>query len=467
MQELSIDSFRMSLLTVGLLFLPLLAWNQVQELKESASIQEKMIDAKQIALLSNYPKAIEAFEKLAQQHGDIPAVSYELAKLYALEGDTNNAVKYAREAYQKESSNSWYTSFYIKLLKDNNLHFDAIQLLETLTKNNPDQIHLHTQLAFHHNAQGNPEIAFNILENYAQKNGWNFDLFQVAMTYAQQYEKPKNIEKRLLERTSTPHANPQYFYLLADFYQQSGNIQKEKEVFEEIIQKFPYESKAKLALLPNQDEITSTQEISSVLHPIIRDASIDLDQKIKSIIPYAEGLIEQPSSEITFQLLDLVAILKTQYSNEGKIYSLEGDLHRLHGDYNMAIISYRKATELNPEILSIWDALLNTYSQTRQYSQMKEAAESALGYFPFQYQIYYLAAVADFHLKEYDSAQSHLDMGQSLLEKESITTGIFLALEGDILFQTNRPTQALSKWREAVNLGYEDPTLLEKIKANE
>jgi hypothetical protein len=29
------------------------------------------------------------------------------------------------------------------------------------------------------------------------------------------------------------------------------------------------------------------------------------------------------------------------------------------------------------------------------------------------------------------------------------------------------PALALNKWKEAVNLGYENPALLEKIKANE
>jgi tetratricopeptide (TPR) repeat protein len=467
MQNLSIDSFRICRLTLGLLFLPLLAWNQIQEIKGSASIQEKMIEAKQLALLGNYPKAIDAFEKLFNQYSDIPAISYELARLYALEGPVNNAVKYAREAYQKESDNTWYASFYAKLLKDNNLHFDAIQLLEKLLEDNPNQTDLYVQLAFHYNAQGNPNQAFDVLENYAQKIGWNYDLFQIAMTYAQQFEKPKNIEKRLQEFVSNPQANPQYFYLLADFYKQSGNIQKEKEVYKQIIQKFPYESKAKLALLPNQNEIANTQEISSNLNPIINDISIELDQKIKSIIPYVQELVEQPSSEVTFQLLNLVESLKIQYPNEGKVYSLEGDLHRLHGDYDLAIAAFKKATELNPEILSLWDALLNTYLQTRQYLQMKEAAETAMGYFPFQYQIYYQAATACFHLNKYDLAQSHLALGQTLIEKESIAMALFLVLEGDILFQTNMPALALNKWKEAVNLGYENPALLEKIKANE
>jgi tetratricopeptide (TPR) repeat protein len=163
----------------------------------------------------------------------------------------------------------------------------------------------------------------------------------------------------------------------------------------------------------------------------------------------------------------LVESLKIQYPNEGKVYSLEGDLHRLHGDYDLAIAAFKKATELNPEILSLWDALLNTYLQTRQYLQMKEAAETAMGYFPFQYQIYYQAATACFHLNKYDLAQSHLALGQTLIEKESIAMALFLVLEGDILFQTNMPALALNKWKEAVNLGYENPTLLEKIKANE
>ena len=467
MQNLSIDSFRMYFLTIGLLFLPLLAWNQVQELKESTSLQEKMIEAKQLALLGNYAKAIDAFEKLVKEYKNIAAISYELARLYAIEGPASSAVKYAKEAYEKEPDNTWYGSFYSQLLKDNNLHFDAIQLLESLITTNPNLIERYIQLAFHLNAQGNPEQAFAVLDNYAQKVGWNFDLFQLAMSYAKKYEKPKNIEKHLLEIVSTPHANPQYFYLLADFYKQSGNLQKEKLVYEEILKKFPFESKAKLALLPNQSEITNIQEISATLHPIIKDASIDLDEKIKALIPYVEGLVNQPSSTITFQLLTLVESLKTQYPNEGKIYSLEGDLHHLHGDYQAALIAFKKATELNPEILSLWDALLNIYLQTRQYNQMKEAAETAMNYFPFQYQIYYQAALACFHLSEYVQAQSHLDLGQTLIEKESITMARFLALEGDILFQSNLPNQALVKWKQAVQLGDKNPTLLEKIKANE
>ncbi|MEY2949444.1 MAG: hypothetical protein RLZZ248_645 [Bacteroidota bacterium] len=468
MQNQSIDSIRMLLLISGLLFLPLIAWNQVQDLKESTSIQEKMIEAKQLALMGNYAKAIDAFQELLKEYEDIPVISYELSRLYAIEGPATDAVKFARKAYEKEPDNAWYISFYAKLLKDNNLHFEAIQLLESLIKNNHSQTDLFIQLAYHLNAQGNPNLAFEILENHAQNVGWNFNLFQLALTYAQQYEKPKNIEKRLLEILRIPHSsNPEYFYLLADFYQQSGNIQKEKEVFKEIVKKFPYESKAKLALLPNQNELTNSQEILTTLNPIIKDASIDLDQKIKSIIPFVEGLIDQPSSEITFQLLNLVESLKTQYPNEGKIYSLEGDLYHLHGDYNQAIIAFKKAAELNPEILSIWDALLNTYLQTRQYVPMKEAAESAMTYFPFQHQIYYQAAVACFHLKEYDLAQSHLDLGQTLIEKKSITMARFLALEGDILFESNGPQKALSKWKEAVQLGLDNPALLEKIKTHE
>ena len=467
MQNQSIDSIKILLLISGLLFLPLLAWNQVQDLKESTSIQEKMIEAKQLALLGNYAKAIDAFQVLLKEHEDIPVISYELSRLYAIEGPATDAVKFARKAYEKEPDNTWYSSFYARLLKENNLHFEAVQLLESLVKNNDIQTDLYTQLAYHLNALGRPSQAFEVLENHAQKVGWNFNLFQLALTYAQQYEKPKNIEKRLLGIIEKPHSNPQYFYLLADFYQQSGNIQKEKEVYKEMVKKFPYESKAKLALLPNQNELTNSQEILTTLNPIIKDASIDLDQKIKSIIPFVEGLIDQPSSEITFQLLNLVESLKTQYPNEGKIYSLEGDLYHLHGDYNQAIIAFKKATELNPEILSIWDALLNTYLQTRQYMPMKETAESAMSYFPFQYQIYYQAALACFYLKEYDLAQSHLDLGQTLIEKKSITMARFLALEGDILFQSNMPKKALTKWKEAVQLGLESPSLLEKIKAHE
>ena len=185
------------------------------------------------------------------------------------------------------------------------------------------------------------------------------------------------------------------------------------------------------------------------------------------MIPYVNDLIENPSTQITEDLLGLVDMLKKQYSNQGKIFSIEGDLFALHGDFDNAIKAYKKATELNPEIFTLWNALLDAYYQTKQFDLMKASASKALSFFPFQYKVYYQLAIACFFLNELEKAQSNIDLGRTLTEPESISNAMFIALEGDILFKLNNKAEALVKWKEALKLGYKDPNLLEKIKSNE
>lgn len=129
------------------------------------------------------------------------------------------------------------------------------------------------------------------------------------------------------------------------------------------------------------------------------------------------------------------------------------------GDLNGALIQYKTILKNTDQIYTAWERTLHIEIALGQYKEALKTADDALALYPNQAILYYQLALALQHESRYTEALSNIKSALQLDEGN----GLYMELQGDILYLKGDKEAALQQWKKAKAAGNTSEKLNRKI----
>ncbi len=366
--------------------------------------QGKMIDASWAFVAGQYEKAEKQYKEILDKSPKNAAVYYELARTYCALKDYDKAMQHAKQASDLDKKNSWYKQLLAEIFQNLGKFKEAAEIYEALTKLEPQNEFFYFEWAECLALNGSKEKAIKAFDLLEKRTGFDEDINRQKHILYLELGDVKKAEKEIQKMIDHDPTNLDFYYLLAGFFKQTNEKEKEKAVYQRIIGIAPNDTKANIALAPMNKDPNNENEFLAYLKILFQNKDIALDAKIKQLIPYANKVASVNDVALANSAIELVNILDAVHPEEAKVFSIYGDFLYHSNRKKEALEKYQKTVKLNGSVFSVWEQIFDIQLNLQDFDGLLKTTEAALDYFPNQGNVYYYQGLAQVGKQKYDDA---------------------------------------------------------------
>ncbi len=433
---------------------------QPRPTEEQVETEKIFIDASREKVLGNYENAAYLFKEVLKRDKNNHAAAYELARLYDVLDNLDKAMASIKMAIAGDSQNPWYQMFLADLFDRKGKYKDGAKIFEKLVSESPYNEYYYIKWAFLLMKANQPEKAIEVYSMLEQRIGISEEISRKKHSLYLGIGQPgKAIETYQLLIKSDPY-NVEYHHLLASLYRQLEDEENAIKIYEEILEIDPNDAKASIALADRQKVAGDDVSYLNSLQSVFAKPDVDIDMKIKEILPYIRQAVDTPNEPIMNATLQLANILEEQHPTEAKAYSVSGDLLYYSGRKRQALKKYLKARTLNNTIYSIYDQIMYINLETNSYDTLLTISNEAIDLFPNQAAAYYFNGVAlDFKQKDQAAISSYQQALLMARKNPRLQFDLYARL-GGLYHRINKHTLSDTNMDKALQLNPKDFNLL-------
>jgi tetratricopeptide (TPR) repeat protein len=394
--------------------------DQRTKTEEAVNYEEKFANARREMLIYRYDRAITILEELYKEDRTNAAVCFELAKAYLEKKDQLLVEKYLKAAIANAPTNVWYMQFQADLSKEAGNFAEALVQYQKMYSLQPKNLEFYleaitclTKLQRYKEAILEYDKIENAIGPDAEMYMRRFELYAKLGAKA-------DALKQLDFLIGKYNLETKYLKAKARYLIDIGKEDEALDLFKKILAIDPEDTDANLAILSKGNEKDKPNAYLMALLPIISNTSIDIDAKVRELLPYVQRLAAGQDSELARSLKEVVEKLVVAHPTEAKAYSIAGDIYMSSGDVDGAIIKYEKTLKLNNKVFAVWEQLMYGYNDKMDYNALLTTTTKALDIFPNQSMVYYFNGLALSNLKKYQDAKSIAQEGIMVSGKNEV-----------------------------------------------
>ncbi|MCB0640632.1 MAG: tetratricopeptide repeat protein [Phaeodactylibacter sp.] len=433
--------------------------------EEEVYLQQLYLEANRERILGNYGKAQELFKEVLQKDPTNDAAAYELARAYNQEEATEQALKYSKKAVELLPSNIWYQQLLADIYQKAGDDRAAASIYEFLAQQDPLNEYYFDRWAYCLVRANKPEAAIDVYNQLEAKTGINEELSRRKYTLYLGLGKQKEAEAEVLALADAYPNRTEYLHILAEFYTQNNLKSKAMAVYERILQKDPGDGRAQIALTQTGESDRPDLAYLQSLKPIFGQADIDLDIKIKQLIPFVEKVTVSGDQQLADAVLELSLMLATLHPDDAKPSALSGDLYFYSRRPKKAVEQYLKTLELDDTVYLVWFHLLNALMGIEDYASMLKYSEDALDLYPNQVMINFFNGMAYGKTGEVQQGLMVLQQALFMTGNDPSLQAAIQALNGTLHFEANQTDKGKTAFDKALKLAPGNPEILAQYSA--
>ena len=398
---------------------------QTRPTSQEVSIEKKLIDGKKYILLGDYEKAEALFRAILEEDVQNGAACYELSRTLAATGRFSDAITYIHKAIRIEPENEWYLLMEADIREKSGDLVATMEMYDRLMALRPEKPHYYEMQISLCKKSGEQERLLKVLDQYEKSRGLTESITRTRFETLDAMGRQEEALAALHKLTVVFPYNTDYKFLAAAYARKSGHEENASQYYRDILAIDPDNSRAKLAMASNEkqsgDEIGYLQSIT----PVITNAGVEIDVKLKELIPYVLELSKTKDPELGKALKELIAQLVKTHPKDAKSYAIQGDVLSIMGEEQSAINAYTQSTQLNGGVYTVWEQLLAMLIAERSYDELIRQSQNAITNFPNQAYLYYAAGYGYYKKEKYDEALEVLNdalimTGRNLGQKISV-----------------------------------------------
>ena len=416
-------------------------------------------------ILGKMDKAALILKEILKKNPRNHTAAYELARLYSQTDQMDLAFSSIKSAVALEPSNVWYRILLAELYQKQGKDLETAEAYEQLVKLQPENAEFYFQWAYYLVRASKINEAIAVYDNLEKVTGITEDLAHKKHTLYLGLGNPKKAAREL-ERLAGAFPNETaHQFLLAEFYQQIKEPAKSRAVYEGILKRNPNDAKARLALSGQASSAQNGDEISFLhsLAPVFARQEVELDVKIKQLIPFIRKVAASGNVPLADAALELTSILENTHPAEAKVHSAAGDLLFYSNRLAAAKQQYERTLELDESVFPVWEQLLELESLMGDYRALSKTAARAMDVFPNQAKVYYKSGWADIQMAKFRPAIASLE--QALLmsgENTDLKLEILSAL-GLAQYASGKIKEGSVSFEAAMKINANAPLVLERM----
>ncbi len=421
--------------------------------EEEMKIQGMFIEANKFKILENFEKAEDILKKLLELAPDNHVAMYELARVMEAQDKDGDAKRYIIDALELDDSNDWYHIFYADLEDKMGRPVKAAEIYKELVKRNDENDYYLLKQAYYHVLGKEPDKAIKVYDDFEERVGVSPDISQKKHKLYLTIGKEKEAAEELQKLIDAYPSNSEYYYDLADFYTAMGKKSDAKKVYEDLQVIDPDNVKARMAL--EEDWVVNKgAEEGDVerIQKLFRDETVDIDTKIKTILPLANEIANSNNQATAKAYLPALKTLTQVHPDEAKSFAIYADMLYYAGDKEEATRKYEKALSIDKSVYAVWEQLLFIYSELGDYKRLAELSYEALDYFPNNPIIFFFNGMANCEIQEYSVAQPSLEQAKLMAVNNKLLKIDVLNRLGEAYFALGKADKGADNFEKALEL---------------
>lgn len=430
------------------------------------NLEEMFANAQKEALVGKPEKAIELFETVFKEDRTNAAVAIELAKLHHAKGDFVLEEKFAKIAADNATQNMHVTEYYADLLLAGNRPENALPYFLRLKTLSPTNLKYYQNLVDCYLLLGKKNDAILVYDEMEVRIG---NMEEVYLSRFEIYDSQNNDAAALAQIDHLIKLYPnniKYLKTKARFYTRKQKIDEAVSLYKEVLKIAPEDTDANLAILSKGEDAEKPNAYLMALLPVVSNPSINIDAKVKELLPYLDNLSKGNNPELLHSMKDLADKLVLAHPDEAKAHSLYGDVLYMSGDVDHAIVQYEKTLVLNQKVFSVWEQLMYAYLDNADYETLYKKSLKALDVFPNQAMSYFFNSIANTMKGNADEALLTADEGKIVCGGNTVQLSqIYTALAQAYLWKNDlvKSDEALM---EALRLSHQNNGYALEIQAD-
>jgi len=419
--------------------------SQEEPLSKEVKLQNDFIEAFRLEQIGKPEKAIEILEKLSYEPTAKSTAKYQLARLYEKEKKPDQCITAINESIQADPKNKWLYIYKANVLQKYGNYNQLAECYLSLTKLEPTNYTFYDNAAISFMKDNQLDKTMAILDEAQKKfgNSPSIAIKKSNLFVIQKKEKKaiETLENSIKEYPYHTELYPELILLL----EKNNLIAKAKE-YEINLAKYDQGHPFLQKNISQSNQ--NTPSIETVQQQII-NSDINLDQKIKLIIPILQNYVESKDPNLKIELTNFGKSILNQYPNDAKSYALQGDIYFHSSEYELAKESYITAISKTNVPYSVFENLLYTTHQLESWNTQEQFATKALDYYPNQSYPFYMLAEAQYHLESYDDAILNSNQVILMIRNNPSRKSEAYTLYGKILSAKKDP-KAAEIWNKSI-----------------
>ncbi|MCD6068576.1 MAG: hypothetical protein K0S33_3402 [Bacteroidetes bacterium] len=333
---------------------------------------------------------------------------YEIANLYRFGGLYDEALKYSREAANKDPKNVWFQLLYIECLHNKRQYNEATAAYEKLIKNVVPKPEYYMALGEEYLFANKPDKAVKVYEDFEKIFGRDEEVALKRIAVLRQQKKYAEAEIVLKGLIKDFPEEPRYYTYLAEIYQDSGEPEKAYTIYQESLKADPNNPYIHLALADYYRQQKKDSLFFSEVKIAFTSPELNVDNKIKIMLSYYE--MTETFPKYLNEAYELLDILTKAHPGEAKVWSVYGDFLFRDKRYKEAKVAFERVLESDKSKFPVWSQLLISEMNMNDMEALKKHSAEAIDLFPNQPAPYFFNGLANQRQKDYKAAiQSYVD----------------------------------------------------------
>lgn len=438
-------------LLLSLLFagLSAVAQQPVNPVLDSNAVKTLFFAGLREKLNENYSKAGESFNKILTIDPNNAAVHYEIANLNYRQNKLQEAEASIKKSVALDADNLWYWKLLAELYKRKGDMDGLVTVFTQMIRLSPDNDAYYFDKSNAYLLMGKTEEALKGYELLEQKFGPS-----KALTQARQ---------RVTLGTGTAATKQEVDKILAEG---QDDVKGLLEMSESLMEKGQHQTalplllKAKsvapadyevdLALADYYRNAKNSAAAGQALRAAFANSEMPAERKIKIVMMLAGGAARNKAR--IQEAAELAKIMVEVNPSDPKAQALYGDVLYQQGNLPGALEQYQAVLKNTEDLYVVWEQVLNIQTSLGLYKEAVKTGDAALGIYPNQAIIYYYTAFALHRDNQNAAALGNIKTALQLDGDNKDLQALILGLQGEILIDEQKFSEANTAFDKAVAL---------------
>ena len=367
---------------------------------------ELFFDALKAKSHNDSKHARELLEQYVAVQPQSAAAYYELSRLYIEDKKIDKSEISIKKAVALVKDNKWYNEEYATILAVQGKYDEAATMMAAIADKEPSDINYTITASEYFEKAKKYTEAVAYLEKALVRSGSDEE---VLLHKVQLYLHMNEVDKAALvirQLISQDARNGKYYKLLGELYDNNKMPEKALEVYKNAEKAAPGDPAIEMGLSEHFLNVRDTVSFRKYAKKAILNNKLDIDTQMELLAAYMQNMTD--SAQIV-EGLPMMKQLLSQHPLHAMLIATYGEYLIQNHQAEAGIAELKRSLALKQSNFTVWQDLLNAYSEKTYADSLIKYSEKAIRLFPNQALAHYFNAVGHYNKKEYPGAVKALN----------------------------------------------------------
>ncbi len=408
------------------------------------------LEAENAFRTDEYNKAFNAYQKVLEIDPDFDPAMFQLARIYLMKNDIDEAFNLAKEAYQRDNENEMYAQLMIDLYKHYAKYEEAIDVYKKLLIKDPANSDYLNDLAQLYTITENTEGAIATYNKLEKQEGVNERLSFLKRDLYISDDQFDNAVKELIKLSEKFPDNSRYISMIAEMYMGNKESDKAYLFYQKVLEMNPNDPYIRITLADYYQQKGDVDLAFENLQAGYKNPKLDLETKIQILVGLFD-LKNIPDQRIRKESLKLANTLTQVHPEKPGSHAIYADLLFRDSLYSQAASEYKEVIKRDSSRYVVWEQLLFSLNNLTQNKEIVNISQRAITLFPKEPIPYLFNAIGYLIDKDTKKAINSLEKGAPLAQNTKLLEQFHMYL-GDSYYQDNQAEKAFKSYDKCLEI---------------